>query len=332
MKKYLPRILVVTTLLLFFGLMPLRMVTGQPDSLPAACQELAFSTEEDFFTQGPVPPDGISIISDGDLLATNGVLCARNAALLQALDVTVDLGLDAADVVSAEGALVAFSTELDSPNTGQFTGGDLLVTNGAIILNQALTGAWDVGHDLGLDAVHFVGAGDNIQGFLDEAAGLGEPVGPARLRDMLAQWEIDIWFSTEGTLGPVESPTFLDGDLLSARNGTIVAGNAALLAPGVPAGIPNDGVDFGLDAATADRVGTVEQIHYSTEILYENELTFTDGDLLAYNNGIASTNYDLIDVFEPLVQELGLDALHAEGLEFNWFVYLPMVLQNFRAR
>jgi hypothetical protein len=130
----------------------------------------------------------------------------------------------------------------------------------------------------------------------------------------------------------VESPTFLDGDLLSARNGTIVAGNAALLAPGVPAGIPNDGVDFGLDAATADRVGTVEQIHYSTEILYENELTFTDGDLLAYNNGIASTNYDLIDVFEPLVQELGLDALHAEGLEFNWFVYLPMVLQNFRAR
>lgn len=66
-----------------------------------------------------------------------------------------DLGLDAADVVNASTSLVAFSTELDSPNAGQFTAGDLLATNGTIIPNIALTDPFTVGYDIGLDSVHF---------------------------------------------------------------------------------------------------------------------------------------------------------------------------------
>ena len=61
---------------------------------------------------------------------------------------------------------------------------------------------------------------------------------PGRLLKRLEEYGLDIWFSTEGTLGPVDAPGFLDGDLLSARDGTIVAGNDILLPPGVPAGIP----------------------------------------------------------------------------------------------
>lgn len=301
-------VIVVLSLLLVLTPGPAASKVGQ--AALAECAELAFSTEEDFVTQGPEPADGNPIISDGDLLSPNGVVCARNADLLEAsFDVFADLGLDAADVLDVENYLVALSTELDSPNAGQFTAGDLLITNGAIILNQALTAPWQVGYDIGLDAVHFVGEAAEIQGFLDEAAGLGEPVGPDALAALFDAYNVDIWFSTEGTLGPLENPTFLDGDLLSARNGTIVAGNADLLAPGVPAGIPNDGVDFGLDAATADRGGTLEQLHYSTEILYQNEISFTDGDVLLYANGVAATNGALVTPFEPQVMMLGLDAL-----------------------
>ena len=39
-----------------------------------------------------------------------------------------------------------------------------------------------------------------------------------------------------------------------------------------PAGIPERGVDFGLDAVTKG-----ESTEFSTEILYEGELSFTDG-------------------------------------------------------
>jgi len=36
-----------------------------------------------------------------------------------------------------------------------------------------------------------------------------------------------------------------------------------------------------LDAATADRSGNIELIHFSTEILYEGRHSFNDGDVLA---------------------------------------------------
>jgi hypothetical protein len=52
-------------------------------------------------------------------------------------------------------------------------------------------------------------------------------------------------------------------------------------------------------------------IRFSTEILYENRISFTDGDVLVSGSGtVEYTNYDLIDCFEPKAKFLGLDALH----------------------
>jgi FG-GAP-like repeat len=284
------------------------------------CMDLAFSTEEDFITQGPVPPDGNPIISDGDLLGSDGAICARNRDLVGLFDVTEDLGLDAVDIINMDSGLVAFSTELDSPHnsppTIHFTAGDLLATNGVIIPNIALTYLFNIvlslGYDIGLDGVHFVGDEERIIGFLNEARGLGREyfiTDPGALSGMLRQWGLDIWFSTEGT-GPIPTnPGFLDGDLLSARDGTIVVSNSSLLPNSVPAGIPSRGVDFGLDAVAGDREEYRERIGFSTEILYTGEPDFTDGDVLLAGNGVIRTNNDLITAFEPRTDFLGLDAL-----------------------
>ena len=289
-----------------------------------ACRALAFSTEEDFITRGPEPPDGNPIISDGDLLGKGCVVCARNADLLQGFDVGLDLGLDAVDVIDVENGLVAFSTELDSPNTGQFTAGDLLATNGTIIPNRALLYEFSIAYDLGLDAVLIIGDPERILGFFEEARLIPREewlTDPSPLVGMLRQWEIDIWFSTEGT-GPLPTmPQLLDGDLLSAKDGTIVAGNDSLLPPDVPAGIPNRGVDFGLDAVAGSRSGVLEQINFSTEILFEGDPGFTDGDVLKLGNGLVYENTELIDCFEPEADFLGLDALSRgciPHLEWTW--------------
>ena len=284
------------------------------------CVDLAFSTEEDFVTQGPVPPDGNPIISDGDLLGPSGAICARNLDLVRNFDVTEDLGLDAVDIIELDLSLVAFSTELDSPHnsptTIHFTAGDLLATNGTIIPNIALTFPFDTGYDIGLDSVHFVGGEEGIEGriigFLNEARDLGRTYfveNPRALGDMLRQWDLDIWFSTEGTGPSPARPGFLDGDLLSAREGIIVATNSSLLPDSVPAGIPDRGVDFGLDAVAGDREERRDMIGLSSEILYNGHPTFTDGDVLLTGNGVIRTNQDLISAFEPKADFLGLDAL-----------------------
>ena len=162
------------------------MVPEKYSSLPRriypheiAKTHLFFSTEEDFVTQGPVPPDGNPIISDGDLLCSDCTVFARNRELLAAFKTQLDLGLDAADVIDAEARkpLVAFSTELNDPR-GRFTAGDLLATNGAVIPNIALLASFDISRtDLGLDAVHFIGDKEAIVAFSREGKGLleGEP-------------------------------------------------------------------------------------------------------------------------------------------------------------
>ncbi|MCK4246630.1 hypothetical protein KAX14_05290, partial [Candidatus Bipolaricaulota bacterium] len=225
-------------------------------------------------------------------------------------DVPFDLGLDAADVIDIEDGLVAFSTELDDP-MGRFTAGDLLTTWGAILPNSALLVAFDIPHelDLGLDAVHFIGEKEAIIKFLEIVKEEGHKYwleNPKALIEYLKKYGIDIWFSTEGTAPWPKEPKFLDGDLLSAATGTIVATNSDLLPPGVPAGIPERGVDFGLDAVTLDKE---ENIEFSTEILYEGELSFTDGDVLLQGDGVTLHNASLIKAFEPKAKELGLDAL-----------------------
>jgi hypothetical protein len=305
--------------------------TGKAASMPAACARLAFSTEEDFVTQGPEPSDGNPIISDGDLLGDGCVVCARNLDLVGRFDVNVDLGLDAADVIDTEEYLVAFSTELNSPNTGQFTAGDLLVTDGTIIPNVALTYLFDVGYDIGLDAVHLAGKKDSIIAFLEEIQQYSRDYwveSPDALSEILTENEIDIWFSTEETAPTVESPAFLDGDLLSARDGIIVARNSDLLPSGVPAGIPSRGVDFGLDAATSSRSENKGSVRFSTELLYEGQTGFTDGDVLRYGNGVVQTNDGLIGCFEPKADFLGLDALHMTIEDLPRGLYLPIVLRG----
>ena len=314
MRKLITR-MVAGLLLTLIILVPLGPAIGQVPSLPEACRELAFSTEEDFVTQGPEPPDGNPIISDGDLLGPNCVVCARNLDLVGDFDVTVDLGLDAVDIVDVEGYLVAFSTELDSPNVGQFTAGDMLVTNGLIIPNVALTHLFGMGYDIGLDGLQFIGDTDSVIAFLDAAGKLPQDdwsTNPGNLAEMLNQYGIDLWFSIEGTwTPPTGASSLLDGDLLSAGSGTIVAGNGDLLPASVPAGIPLRGVDFGLDAVSGSREGDKEQVVFSTEILYEGRVSFTDGDVLQYDNGVVIANEDLVQCFEPVALFLGLDALHA---------------------
>jgi hypothetical protein len=307
--------------------------SGKANVAMETCKDIAFSTSEDFRTYGPLN----TIISDGDLLGDNCTICARNAVLLAVFEVNEnhDLGLDAVDVIDVDGFLVAFSTELDSSTSGQIKAGDLLTTNKVVIPNRALTYLFEptgigISYDLGLDAVHFVGAIENIEAFLAEAGeipreGWLDPLD--LLVGMLQNFEIDIWFSTEGTYGPVGTPIFLDGDLLSAKYGNIVASNDELLpAPSVPAGIPDRGVDFGLDAVTSIRTSGDGFIHFSTELLYENDTNFSDGDVLLYDNGLVYTNPNLVGCFEPKTDMLGLDALYLGNISTN-SIYLPF-MQN----
>jgi hypothetical protein len=293
-----------------------------------ACRILAFSTEEDFVTRGPEPPDGNPIISDGDLLGRGCSVCARNADLLKKFDVTTDLGLDAVDVISVEAAYVAFSTELDSPHNSssaiQFTAGDLLVTNGVLIPNLTLMRKFNIVYDLGLDAVFFVGHPERIVAFIEMAVQYSRNDwlnDPDALAGLLEEHGVDIWFSTEGT-GPLPAaPVLLDGDLLSAATGTIVQSNDLLLPSDVPAGIPSRGVDFGLDAVTGSRDGRLEMINFSTEILYRGDVPFTDGDLLKRGGGMLFGNEELMACFEPAARFLGLDAIHRgciPQLEWTW--------------
>jgi hypothetical protein len=152
---------------------------------------------------------------------------------------------------------------------------------------------------------------------------------PGALPGWLEEYEIDIWFSTEGTWTPLGAIGFLDGDLLSAVDGTVVADNEELLPPGVPADIRDAGVDFGLDAVSGSRTRNRDQIRFSTEILYDNEFSYTDGDVLKYDNGIVYTNQGLILAFEPKADFLGLDAFHSVALEEPpKDIYLPVVLKR----
>jgi len=336
----LKRPLQLVIVLLLFTLLSLKHTdSGKADVIMKACQDLAFSVSEDFYAAASEPPDGNPIISDGDLIGMNCTVCARNADILADFDVNPDhdLGLDAVDIIDGDGFLIALSTELDSPTQGMFKAGDLLVTHGtvftkvSIIPNRALTYSFNQGAikvDLGLDAVHFVGEEQDILEFLEDALENDRDdwlsPEPSLLHDLLISNGIDIWFSTEGTGGPIENPLFLDGDVLSARYGIIISPNSSLLPGSVPAGIPARGVDFGLDALTNNRTTAVDLIHFSTEILYTSELSFTDGDVLKIGNGVEIPHIDLISCFNPEADMFGLDALYRGDLPLE-LIYLPLL-------
>lgn len=322
-------LLLLLTPLLMFGSnqIALTQTSGQLQ----ACADFAFSTEEDFLSQGPVPVDGNPIISDGDLLSRTGVVCMRNNNLLARWEISVDLGLDAVDVLDVEQELVVFSTSLNDPQQ-RFTAGDLLSTWGMIIPNEALLTIFQVNGDRGLDAVHFVGPLDNIIAFNQIASQQSRSSwlrNRSLLTTLLKRYGVDIWFSIEGTVQQAATQSIYDGDLLSAAHGVIVARNANLLPLAVPAGIPTRGVDFGLDAFSAPRLADFTTGYFSTEILHRGKLIFSDGDILQSGNGIYMKDMDLVSPFEPRADFLGVDALfiHFRSLEIDR--YLPMVLKDF---
>ncbi len=301
-------------------------------NLPA-CKELGFSTEEDFYTDGPAPADGNRIISDGDLLGPAHAVCARNRELLAKWDIGVDLGLDAVDIVNVEPGLVAFSTELDDPR-GRFTAGDLLATNGGAIPNKVLLTKFQINRDMGLDGLQFIGTVAGITEFLNRAAVITRAqwlANPGLLFDLLGTFKVDIWISTESSQmqGAVGAP-ILDGDLLSVLNCTVVLHQADLLPLVVPAGLPARGVDCGLDSVATNRNGDLRTLRSSTEILYRKEPAFTDGDVLKLGDGVEIPNATLVSPFEPRAKFLGLDALHIGSATLARLGYLPTILKNVR--
>ncbi len=275
------------------------------DGTLLACRGGGFSVEEDFIARDYQTIDGNPYISDGDLLSFNGQICARNADLLQQFDVPYDLGLDAVDVISVEPGLVAFSTELDSP-FGTFTAGDLLFTNGARIPNSAITTTFQIPYDIGLDAVQLIGEPGQIVEFAEFALGVDSWEG-GTLVNALQEFNLDIWYSIEGTWQFSADQLILDGDLLSALQGIIILSQPQLINPPAPAGIPQ-GVDYGLDAATTTRGGDRSLVLFSTEI-FDFGSPFSDGDLLSVGGTVAVANHDLILPFNPPVRFLGLDAV-----------------------
>lgn len=306
--------------LLLLPWLPAGLVGADEAATPiAACANGGFSTEEDFMMTKGEPFDGNPYISDGDLLSFNGQVCMRNHNLLAAFFAGArapDLGLDAVDILDVEKATVAFSTELDDP-ANRFTAGDLLFTSGSAIPNVALMYRFGVTYDVGLDAVQFLGARDAILTFVDILRDLPYDAllqNPGVLQDYLKRYNVDIWFSVEGTVFSAENQLILDGDLLSAATGAVVFRQDQLLPPVVPAGLPQRGVDFGLDGVATPRAAELarQKLYFSTEILFEEKaFAFTDGDVLRLGDGIAITNWDLIKPFSPAADFLGLDALSA---------------------
>jgi hypothetical protein len=301
------------------------------------CQEGAFSTEEDFVMLQQTPFDGNIYVSDGDLLSiVGGQVCARNRQLTKVFKAGADLGLDAVDLfyfpqanAAGEVGIVVFSTELDH-RRGLFTAGDLLSTQGGVIPNKALTHLFKINQDVGLDAVQLIGKPENIRRFLGlmkQYSPLTNTAGPSkwlegRLQAILKRLQVDIWFSIEGTWGRNDG-LILDGDILSAASGTIVAKQSELL-PGIGVGgpYPTDprtrGVDFGVDGLAASITGDPKLIHFSTEILYKNaDLGFFDGDVLQTGGAVRFVNEDFVAPFVPAVFYLGLDALYLPESYFS---------------
>jgi hypothetical protein len=269
-------------------------------------------------------------VSDGDLLSMfTGQVCMRNRELTKVFKAKFDMGLDAVDILSfgsvelQQPPIIAFSTELDHFRN-LFTAGDLLFTNGGIIPNKALTFAFKMRPNMGLDGVTFIGSEKSIKRFIRLVA-LNAPSTTAaaswlngKLQEELKRLQMDIWFSIEGS-HPFITPTgaaslVLDGDVLSAATGTIVARQDQLL-PAAPAGAyPTDprgkGVDFGVDGLNAARNGDVKTIHFSTEILFKKEeIGFFDGDVLQSGGAVKFVNEALVTPFIPAYNYLGLDAI-----------------------
>lgn len=322
---------------LMIGMMSLAVLcplnaSAQPDTFWPhwnLCQDGVFSTEEDFVSLTMAPCDENPYVSDGDLISVNSQgLCLRNADLLRRfegdaiLESGIDLGLDAVDILDFYQYVVAFSTEIDHPD-GRFTAGDLLIVSdapseypisGIIIPNAALLHAFRLkdAPNLGLDALHFVGDPSDIIRIVEYELPPEKWLDGELQRILDEDLKIDIWFSIEGTwpspLNSSADPYILDGDLLSAKTGSIIHAQSDLLGFTGWADIRKNGIDFGLDAFAGSRDPNPEGTGaFSTEIQSSLGGKFTAGDIILFDGTIYKTNAQLIGVlFEGYV---GLDAL-----------------------
>ncbi|MBM3189850.1 MAG: hypothetical protein FJZ90_14135 [Chloroflexi bacterium] len=246
MRRIINTLLLVVVLIATLVLMGPTGVGSQTTYPLEECARGCFSTEEDFMMMKGEPYDGNPYISDGDLLSFTGRVCARNADLLSRFydgRPPADLGLDAVDILHVKDRIIAFSTELDDPR-GRFTAGDLLFTPGYFIPNRALVYPFGITHDIGLDALQFRGPEDKVLAFVRSIPNLCANGWPGCLQSQLKERGIDIWFSVEGTVIRAGAPSILDGYVLSAAYGTIIAKQDALLPNVVPADIPQRGVDL----------------------------------------------------------------------------------------
>ena len=255
--------------------------------------------------------DGNPYISDGDMLSFDGQVCMRNQNLTAAWFAAApgpDLGLDALDVLDAanlERPLIAFSTEVDDvcrPVHLRRPPLHARLRHTERRAGQPVRHRWDIG----LDGVQFAGDIANIIKFVNGLPNHPRDEfvrNPGLLAALLNEFNIDIWFTVEGTAAIGTKSQVLDGDLLSAATGTIVVRQADLLPLTVPAGLTDRGVDFGLDGVASQRDPKValKTLFFSTEILFNDaKPSFTDGDVLRLGNGIERSNWDLIQPFHPL--------------------------------
>jgi hypothetical protein len=257
-----------------------------------------FSTEVSF--TATAGPHAGQLISDGDLLSSDGRVIARNADLLKNFGpepVVPDYGLDGVFVTGS--GEILFSLEdgfWDEKLSIQIGHGDWLSNKGMVVkTNQQLLQNFSPmpspgPYDYGLDAAHDLASGEtwfsNEETFWDEVLG--------------------IWVS--------------HGDLLS-DTGKIILTNYALLSNFHPMPPPPN---YGLDAVHIIGKQTLFSIEegFWDEFLSRN---VSDGDLLSADGTIVMTNAQLLAGFfggaANVPQDYGLDAV--------WVVPEPITLLLF---
>lgn len=247
----------------------------------APFREIWFTTASGMTSELPFPL--ATHIGNADILSDTGRLVVPAAALLKDPGLPEGTGVDAFDVVSGGGGLIAFSTDQDvtRPIVGRVSEGDVLGSDGVVWRrNQDLLGPFlfmPPTPDLGLDAVSQWAPGEI--GFSIRRSSFSERLGVSVGR----------------------------GDLLSSR-GRVVRSNSSLLSRFQPP-LPNH--DYGLEGF---HVWSSGEIWFSVEEGFQDKALgyISDGDLLSDQGYVVIRNLDLVRRFQPLedLANFGLRGLY----------------------
>ncbi len=248
----------------------------------APVREIWFSTVAGFTPAAGQSPS--NHVEGGDLISNAGHIVKRNADLFTSVGAfppVPDLGLNAVDILPGGEIAFALGSDIYSTTLGQLQHGDLLSTQGRIIIrNQDLLAPFMIQpatNDVGLDAVQILDNGEIL-------FSIATNVYSKPLNLMLQS-----------------------GDLLSST-GTIVRSNQQLLARFTPTVATND---YGLDALYVWPGG---EIWFSLETGFQDQVLgfIQPGDLLSDQGYIVFRNSDLLTAFAPVenLPDFGLDALY----------------------